>query len=392
MRTRLLTSLVFVFWGVAACAIDPPPVLSAKSAIVMDEVSGKVLFELKADARRFPASTTKILTSLLLIERCRPNEILTAPKDVETVTGSSLHLKPFERMTASDLLLGLMVRSANDGAYTVAKHIGGSVEGFSKLMNERAKQIGCTNTKFHNPHGLNDPLHTTTARDLALMAREALKYPEFQKAAKTHKVQIARSLNQEDTWLISKNKTLLHDPTADGIKTGYTNPAGQCFVGSSTRDGYRIITVVLASEDWLADTNALKDWAFANHMQTRIADPAEAGLSVPVKGGEREKVRASVSAPILYAHPKDAIPNLKTEIKPVVGLEAPVAAGTKIATVTFSDGTGWRADADLKAAENLEKSRPFASMGGLSFAVVACLLGGGAYLMRRRAMAMVESP
>lgn len=391
MRNRSWMSLVFVFWGGAATAIDPPPALQSKSAIVMDERSGKVLFEYKADARRFPASTTKILTALLLIEKCRPDEIIVAPKDVEKVTGSSLHLKPNERMTASDLLLGLMVRSANDGAYAVAKHIGGSVQGFSELMNERAKAIGCTRSQFNNPHGLNDPLHTTSARDLAMITREALKYPEFQRAARTRKVQVARSINQEDTWLISKNKTLVSDPTADGIKTGYTNPAGMCFVGSSTRDGYRIITVVLASEDWQADTNALKDWAFTNHIQTRVADPTEAALSVPVTGGAKEAVRASVTEPIVYPHPKDSLPNLRTEVKPNPGLIAPIVAGDRIATAIYSDGNGWKAEVPVVAAENLEKGRSLAEMGGsgAGFAAFACLLGGSAYWMRRRANAMV---
>lgn len=391
MRSRFGISLVFVFCGGIALGIDPPPALTAKSAIVMDEVSGKVLFEHKADARRFPASTTKILTSLLLIEKCRPDEVIIAPKDVETVTGSSLHLKPNERMTAADMLMGLMVRSANDGAYAVARHISGSVEAFAKLMNERAKQIGCTKTKFNNPHGLNDPLHTTSARDLALMAREALKYPEFQKAARTRKVQVSRSINQEDTWLISKNKTLLSDPTADGIKTGYTNPAGQCFVGSSTRDGYRIITVVLASEDWKTDTDALKDWAFANHIQTRVADPAEAAHAVPVAGGQKETVRAAVTEPIVYPHPRDVLPNLKVTVRPHPGLSAPISSGTRIATATYSDGRGWSAEVPLQAAENVDKARPLAAMAGsgAGFAVVACLLGGGAYFMRRRAQSMV---
>lgn len=392
MRARTWMSLVFVFLTVFAMAIDPPPIVQSKSAIVVEEQSGKVLFELAADARRFPASTTKIMTALLLIERCRLSEMIVAPKDVETVTGSSLHLKPGERMAASEMLYGLMTRSANDGAYAVAKHISGSVEAFAKLMNERALKIGCTKTKFNNPHGLNDPLHSTSARDLSLMAREALKYPEFQRAARTRKIQISRSLNSEDTWLISKNKTLETDPTADGIKTGYTVPAGNCFVGSATRDGYRIITVVLASQDWKKDTADLMDWAFANHMRTRISDPAEASHPVPISGAERENVRASATLPIVYPHPKDVMPNVRVEIKPKSGLSAPVRAGDIIGTAVFSDGRGWRTESPLAASENLEKARPLASMGASSsFAVLACLLGGGAYLMRRRAYAMTSS-
>jgi len=172
----------------AACAFAYSRDITAKSGIAIDAASGKVLWDKDAETPMFPASTTKIMTGLLLVEHCRPSDIIVAPADVEKVKEASMHLKPGERVTAHDMLYALMLRSANDGCYAVAVHISGSVEGFSKLMNDRAKQIGCTHTRFHNPNGLNDPEHMTSAHDLALIARAAMRYPEFREAVRNVQV------------------------------------------------------------------------------------------------------------------------------------------------------------------------------------------------------------
>ena len=138
-----LTVLLLAAGSALGVAADLPPLeLGAKSAIIVEASTGIPVFEKDADAKRFPASTTKIMTALLLLERTRPSEVIFAPEDVETVTGSSLHLKPFEAVTAHDLLFALMVRSANDGAYAIARHVPGSVEKFAELRNEKAKALG----------------------------------------------------------------------------------------------------------------------------------------------------------------------------------------------------------------------------------------------------------
>src|SRR5688572_28414556 len=168
-------------------ALRGEPVVSALSAIIVDERTGKVLWSKNPDAPRYPASTTKIMTAMLLIELCRPNEFITAPADVEKVTEASLNLKPGEKISVKDMVYALMIRSANDGAYSVARHISGSVESFAELMNSRAFELGCTGTSLKNPHGLNNKDHVTTARDLAIMARAAMKYPEFRQAVNSRK-------------------------------------------------------------------------------------------------------------------------------------------------------------------------------------------------------------
>ena len=165
---------LLVLASLAATALCEAWDVSAKSAVAIVASSGKVLWSKNANASMYPASTTKIMTGLLLVEKCLPSDIITAPPDIETVKEATMHLKPGEKITAHDMLYALMLRSANDGAYATAIHISGSVSAFAKLMNERARQIGCTNTHFNNPNGLNDILHTTTAHDLALMARAGI--------------------------------------------------------------------------------------------------------------------------------------------------------------------------------------------------------------------------
>jgi D-alanyl-D-alanine carboxypeptidase (penicillin-binding protein 5/6) len=362
-----------------------PPSVSAKSAIVVDERSGKVLYSKAPDSRRFPASTTKILTALLLLEMCPPEERVVAPADIETITGSSLHLKPGEAVTARDMAYALIVRSANDGSYAVAVHLAGSVKEFARLMNERAAKIGCKNTHFTNASGLHDPMHYSSARDLSLIAREAMRNPEFRKVAATRKVQIGRSVNQEDVWLISKNKPLETDPTADGIKTGYTNPAGQCYVGSATRMGYRFITVVLASESWKEDHKALIDWAFQNYKRSLVASPGDVVGRVKVQDGPPGGVEAEVVESVFLAHRVDSKPAVTVRMEPTAGLAAPVAKGQPLGEAVFEDGDGWTFRAPVVAAKDADRRIALAQGGpAWTFGLFALALGGGAYAMRRK--------
>jgi D-alanyl-D-alanine carboxypeptidase (penicillin-binding protein 5/6) len=291
-----LRLFVAIACACASVGLRADPLITASSAIVMDAESGRVLFSRSPDARRFPASTTKILTALLLVEHCDPLTEIRAPLSVEEIEGSSLHLEPAERVRAEDLLYSLLLRSANDAAYAVAVHIAGSQEAFAAMMNERAKQLGCTGSNFTNPHGLHDPQHYTTARDLALIAREALRNERFREAARTARRTIWRSTNLEDTVLINKNRLLAADPDAIGVKTGYTSAAGHCFVGARSRDGWTAIVVVLNSADWLADTLALLDWAFTEYYPTTIVSRGEAIGSAQVSGGDRPSLPAVAAA------------------------------------------------------------------------------------------------
>lgn len=341
MTPRILLSTLLLLPTLAEGVGEAPAPLGAQSAIAIDAVSGKVLWSKAPDAARFPASTTKIMTGLLLAERCRPDEVITAPWDVKLVKESSMHLKPGEKVAARDMLVALMLRSANDGCYAVAMHVAGSVPKFAALMNERAEEIGCTGTHFNNPNGLNDPLHTTTARDLALIAREAMKNPLFASVVKIYKAKIERSVNKADEWMTNHNKLLPKDPTCDGVKTGWTNPAGRCFVGSATRQGWRAITVVLKANDWQKDTVALTDWAFARYGRRDRFEAGQVVGQAPVAGGAAEAVPAAPerSAYNLVVHgaPLDAS---RWQVA-YDSLGAPVRRGQKVGELVLTDGDGF---------------------------------------------------
>ena len=216
-----------------------------------------MLFEKNADARRPPASTTKIMTSILLLENTNPTDVLTASPRAAATGGSSLNLKAGERITAHDMLYALMLRSANDGCVVVAEKVAGSEPKFAGMMTAKAHEIGAVNTHFGNCNGLNENPNVTTARDLSIMARYAFRFPEFNDAVHSKFYNIARAKENKDTLLRNHAKFLWHFPGADGVKTGFTNPAGHCFVGAATWNGWRLVSVVLHSPDIVRETSEL---------------------------------------------------------------------------------------------------------------------------------------
>lgn len=367
------------------------PVVSALSAIIVDDKTGKVLWSKDSDTPRFPASTTKIMTGLLLAERCKPDDIIVAPEDVQTVTESSMHLKPGERVRARDMLYALMLRSANDGCYAVAMHISGSVEKFAALMNARAKEMGCLHTHFHNSNGLNDPQHTISARDLACIARTAMKNPWFRETVGTYRMQINRSLNWKDTWMVNHNKSLRHDPSADGIKTGYTVPAGHCFVGSATRNGYRLVTVILKSKNWQQDNSSMMKWAFSNFERVSIASQGLELAKAEIPGSSEPSIPIGLSQSIDSPVHKSIAAQVWEPMPPIFvampGLIAPIKKGDVVGTLEFADKEGFTlksssiALSDAPASAALLVRQKTNSVGMWAFGAI---IGGSALVVRRK--------
>lgn len=218
---------------------------AGSSEIVMEVNSHRVLREKDAHEKKFMASTTKILTAITIIENCNLNEQVTVTSRTIGVEGSSIYLEEGEILTVKDLLFGLMLRSGNDCAETLAVHCSGSIESFALLMNETAKKIGANNSNFVNPHGLHNDNHYTTAYDLALISCYAMKNDDFRKIVGTKMVKIPHTKRDYDRILVNKNKMLNEFSGTTGIKTGYTKKAGRCLVSSCYRDGMEIISVVL---------------------------------------------------------------------------------------------------------------------------------------------------
>ena len=296
----LITPLLFKF-VIAGYGEAPHPlrIASCQAGCIMDTKTKKVLWSRDKDTMRFPASTTKIMTCLLMLEKYKPDDVITAPADVMTVKESSMNLKPFERVKVKSMGYALMLRSANDGCYAIAKQMDGSVAGFSDRMNKRAKEIGCEHTHFANPNGLNNIYHKISSYDLCLVAREALKRPDFSEIVRTQKKVIDRSINFQDRLMVSKNKYLWKDPTADGVKTGFTNPAGHTYVGSATREGTQFVTSLMNAPHWMDDHKMMLDWAFQNYETKLIhaaglLDPKLLGKDIRCQAELKEDVYACI--------------------------------------------------------------------------------------------------
>jgi len=369
---------------VATAPLTDQPKVVADGAIAIDADSGRVLWARDAETPRYMASCTKIMTAMLLIEHCPLNDVVVGPPDIDKVGESSMHMKPGEKVTVEDMLYALMLRSANDGAVAIADHVAGSVPKFVDMMNARAAQIGCTHTHFDNPNGLNDPNHFTSAHDLALIAREAMKLPEFRTVVSTWKHKIVRSINTKDSWMVSRNKWLKADPTADGIKTGYTVPAGHCYVGSATRNGWRVITVLLNSDHWEQDHMNLLAWSFAHFDHEQVVASGQRVGQDAVIGGATPLLGLAAAQPVSMAVRKgEPTPTVVT--KPAQ-LRAPVQAGQIVGQFAVRDADGYEEPFNVMAvaAVPVASPAPLAGKGSKIPLVVGGVVVLGAFTLRAR--------
>lgn len=295
----------------------------AVSAIVIEEQTGRVLYSMNADTPLPMASTTKIMTALLALENCTLDEIVTAGDNAFGVPGTSIYLEKGESLTMEQMLYGLMLASGNDAAVAIAEHIGGSVDAFCDMMNARAAEIGCTNTHFVTPHGLPASNHYTTARDLALISREAMKNEVFRKIVSTQRATIPWVSRGYDRILNNKNRLLANYQGAIGIKTGYTKAAGRCLSFAAERDGMTLIGVVLNCPDWFDVSAQLLDDVFARYEMKVAFEAGDVIASVDVTDGVEKSVQVIAQSDVAVPLLKDEEPNI------VISLPQSLPAGFK---------------------------------------------------------------
>ena len=263
----------------------PDPAVSAKSAILIEASSGEVLFEKNADQILPMASTTKIMTALVAIESGDVKRTVSVSPQAVGVEGSSVYLYPNEKLTLEDLIYAMLLESANDAAAAIAIEVGGSIEDFAEMMNERARSLGLTNTHFENPHGLDGETHYTTARELAIIAREAYSNETLKSIFSTYKKTIPLNETEGVRLLINHNKLLKSYEGATGIKTGFTKKSGRCLVSAAERDGLSLIAVTLnAPNDWQDHKNML-DYGFCAIESRTLCGAGEFTYTLPVVGG-----------------------------------------------------------------------------------------------------------
>ena len=247
-----------------------PEGLGAASAILVDAMVGDILYAHSAHERRAPASLTKVMTAVVVLERAKLADQVVASPRVREAGGHTMGLRPGHRLSVHDLLSALLVLSANDAAVALAEHVGGSVEEFATLMNAKARTLGMQDTHFRNPHGLDAPDHYSTAYDLAVLTRYALQSPTFAQIVRTRQTVITlkaparrRGRSGKAIRVVrSHNRLLTAFEGADGVKTGFTNEAGRCIVASAQREGRRLIVVLLNDPRRWEDAASLLEYGF----------------------------------------------------------------------------------------------------------------------------------
>jgi len=248
--------------------------VSAASAILLDANSGAVLYEWNPDLSLPPASVTKILTGLVILEHGRLQDSVVVSQTAAGTGGHRLGLRTGQRLSLGDLLAAILIRSANDAAVAAAEHVGGSLEGFVALMNATAKELGMTSSHFANPHGLDEPAHYTTARDMAILSRVALEHATFAELVRAREARLTiwkpsqRKPASQTRLVVSHNRLLGYLEGADGVKTGYTGSAGRCLVASASRGNRRMIAVLLNDPKRWTDAATLLEYGFGSVRDT----------------------------------------------------------------------------------------------------------------------------
>ena len=337
--------------------------LKATSAILIDGGSGQVLYEKNAEAVKDPASITKIMTCLLTLENKDMDDEITI--DFQTTTeGHNLALKQGEVLTVRDLLHALMLYSCNDAAEVLAAAVGGDIDSFAEMMNERAKECGAKNTTFANPNGLNPegkPHNQTTAYDIAMMAREAMKNPEFRKLVKTRSYTIPKTnMSEQRKEMKSTNACLGTYKGANGIKTGTSTTAGFCFCGSAKRGNTELIAVALDSGDKLrfSDAEAMMDYGFQTYHTYTVEKGGKELDQIRVRRGDLRSSAVGTAEDLdLTLLKKEKDEGITTEITLTdKKLTAPVKKGTEAGTITVYDKDhNQLAEAKLVTLENVKK-------------------------------------
>ena len=295
--------------------------ISAQKAIVMDAATGRVIFEKNADSQSLIASTTKIMTALIVCEQCNVLDRMRIPKEAVGIEGSSMYLQEGEVLTLQELLYGLMLRSGNDAAVALAIYCGGTVEGFAELMNDKARNLGLTGTHFVNPNGLDAPGHYSTARDLAVLAAYAMENPIFSRTVS------AKTVNVGNRSLRNHNKLLWQIEGADGVKTGYTKAAGRILVSSAVRNGRRIVAVTInAPDDW-SDHASLLNEGFSRYEVKRILSEGDTVGELEIAGGQAGRVQLLAAENVDYPVTKDE--RIEIHISGTGFVYAPVAEGAQ---------------------------------------------------------------
>lgn len=330
--------------------------VNSKAAILVEVSTGKILFEKNSTQKLYPASTTKIMTAILVLENSKLDDKVTVSSSaLENIPAGyvTCNLQVGEELTVEDLLNALLIPSANDAAFVLAEYIGGSIEGFANMMNAKALELGCKNTHFVNPNGIHNEAHYSTANDMYLIANYAMKNEDFKKiVCKTTYTLPATNKYPTDDRVLTTTNDLLNPSSskyyyknAIGIKTGYTSEAGNCLVSESSRDGLEFISVTLGGRatdglnDRFTDAKKLFDFAYDNFTLTKLNDENSIIKTIEIENATKE----TKNLDILIKDSITVINNKETDTSQILpdiklneNLVAPISAGDEIGSIKYT--------------------------------------------------------
>ena len=327
---------MFIFLIGSISATDIGLAKNSESAVLIEASTGKILFEKEKDKKMAPASMTKIMTMLLAMEAIEngklnlEDEVLIS-KRAQSMGGTQIYVEAGSNVKVIDLLKGIGIASANDAAVAIAEKIGGTVENFVNMMNERARVLGCKNTTFKNPHGLDEEGHLTTAYDMALMARELVKHELAVKISSTFEEYI--TVSGENHWLVNTNKLVKFYKGIDGLKTGYTDKAGYCLTATMNKNNMRLISVVMKSnskDNRNSDTIGMMEYGYSMYGSETILNKKDYSGIINIKGSENRNYKYYLENDIKIIVDKDR-KDIKytTEVK-LNDVKAPIEKGSKV--------------------------------------------------------------
>lgn len=369
MLTLLLGVIIPPAWAQPQKNIQGDPVFetSAEAAILMDYYTGKVMYTKNADKKLPMASVTKLMTMLLACDavakgQVKVSDIVTTSEHAYSMGGSQIYLEPGEEMSFKEMMIAIATGSANDASVAVAEHIAGSEEAFVQMMNDKAKELKLKNTHFVNTTGLPAENHYTSAKDMSVVLREALKHPFFREISKIYEY----DLRGGEFKLWNTNKLLKWYRGCDAGKTGWTSEAKYCLAASAERDNLRLIAVVLTCPEpksHFRETMKLFNFGFARYQSVVLAQEGQKIKTLPVDKGTVEKVDTVTAKQVAVVVPRGGHKGIKGEIKLPSRIIAPVHKGQVIGTYSVTKDNEVLSKVDIVAGADIAKASPVQLMG-----------------------------
>ena len=361
MKKIFLFCFVFVFLMLNVSAVDVGLAKNSETAILIEATTGKILFEKDKDKKMAPASMTKIMTMLLTMEALESGKVsldedVLISENAQKMGGTQIYVEAGSNVKVEDLIKGIGIASANDAAVALAEKLGGTVENFVNMMNERAKELGCKNTTFKNPHGLDEDGHLTTARDLSLIARELIKYPFALKITSTYEDYI--DVSGENHWLVNTNKLLRFYTGIDGLKTGYTDKAGYCLTATMERNNMRLLSIVMGADtkdNRSTDTISMMEYGYSSYGTNTILNKNKYSGTIKINNAKKRKVKYYLNDDVKLVVKKGTKDvNYKID-KKLYNVKAPLKKNSKVGKliVTYENK---KYEYDLIVKEDVKKS------------------------------------